>query len=307
MNKEITLYAFYMHGMINPGQELLERNADYSRLIKGMTSATGLAFADSKEDRLVLIESVDRIHDQETELLRVKFIEINRDNALEIFDIRSEDSEEITLPDDHALIIGVTYAFFMEGAREVLLQNPTRGVTKRKIENFLTRLLQQQCERSEIPRLTLTPIPGKQLIEAIESFDRIRVAEVRLSRPNKSWSNTACSLIGAAEESNPRIISIGATAERGASLPQDRGIIDSIKSLARERSPEIDNLKITGTPANSNTEENLSLKEHQERQSFVTDATKTVKQIHHLLGKQIASYFRNVLNRKSHSRESHEQ
>lgn len=152
-------------------------------------------------------------------------------------------------------------------SREAIIEYNHRGAKARDIAKTL-----EELGRPLIPQeltIELNPMVTESFQHELERFKRIRVASVKVSRPNFDWDRTYGNLMTGARESNAQTVDLSMSADRGESLSRTRGIIGFLKRLAQ---PEVlsifKNAHITGTRENEQEETTIALANYVENQGI---------------------------------------
>ncbi|OUC79480.1 hypothetical protein CA982_08520 [Gordonia lacunae] len=115
--------------------------------------------------------------------------------------------------------------------------------------------------------IALTPLAGESFLSELTEFERIRRAEVLLTRPNFDWTTNARALVGdLGAASDADVIEVAASASRGQSLRKEEGIVQDIKNFMARPINGLKNVKILGRKSGGASETTLSLERHQLRQ-----------------------------------------
>jgi len=107
--------------------------------------------------------------------------------------------------------------------------------------------------------LDFNPKAGEGFIREIERFSRIRIAALKLSRPNFNWTDHRNHLTDMADQSNGHVIDVSVFAARDESLEQNHGIVRYIKTLVRDPLSMFKGASVTGVRTNENAETSVSL------------------------------------------------
>ncbi len=128
----------------------------------------------------------------------------------------------------------------------------------------------EDCGRnsSKFPSLTIefNPVVDEEFVKAIERFQRIRLASLRVAKPNINWSDHYHNLTEVAEDSDAQAMEVTFTASRGKTLSAKAGIVHFIKDLVRDKLSIIKSAKVLGTRENETAETAVSLAHHVEHQ-----------------------------------------
>ncbi|WJJ09870.1 hypothetical protein [Prescottella equi] len=167
----------------------------------------------------------------------------------------------------------------IEAASAVIAINPrTRAVAVERRRpgvplSALERLLASLGREHGYEQLTiaLTPIAGVSFLEELEDFERIRRAEVLLTRPNFDWTANATAIVGdLGAASDADVMEVAASASRGQSLRKDSGIVQDIKNFVARPINGLKNVKVFGRKPGGSNETALSLERHQVRVDVTT-------------------------------------
>lgn len=149
--------------------------------------------------------------------------------------------------------------------RAVVVERRRPGVPLSTVEKLFSHLGREHGY--EQLTVALTPVAGESFLDELEEFERIRRAEVLLTRPNFDWTTNATALVGdLGAESDADVMEVAASASRGQSLRKDGGIIQDIKNFIARPINGLKNVKILGRKAGGATESTLSLERHQLRE-----------------------------------------
>lgn len=111
-------------------------------------------------------------------------------------------------------------------------------------------------------RLEYSPITTGTFVSEISKFDRIRVASLRIMKPNASWTDHYTDLSELLDESNGDKVELDVRASRGESLRKQTGIVKVIKDVARDGQPYLDAAAITGTRSDETSETTVRANQH---------------------------------------------
>lgn len=151
--------------------------------------------------------------------------------------------------------------------REAIIEYNHRGAKAKDIAQTFQELGNARQIVPEELTIELNQMVTEDFQRELDRFERIRVARVKVSRPNFDWDRTYGNLMAGARESNAQNVEISMTADRGDSLEPRRGIIGFLKRLAQ---PEILSIfktaQITGTRENEAEETTVTLAHYVEHQ-----------------------------------------
>ncbi len=159
-----------------------------------------------------------------------------------------------------------THAIINLSTREAVIEYNHRGAKAYDIALTLQGLAQSASAYRDIT-IELNPVVTEDFAKQIDRFDRIRVASVKVSRPNFDWNATYNELTKAAKESDAHDIEVSMVAERGGSLSKKQGLLKFIKSLTKSEVLSIfKSATITGEREGEREETTLSLSHYIEHQ-----------------------------------------
>lgn len=121
----------------------------------------------------------------------------------------------------------------------------------------------------------LNPKVEEGFVEAINEFERIRVAQMKIARPNQDWEEWRDTLSGVADDSGAQNVSAEMTAGRGRSLEKYRGVVRFIKDRVRDPVSGIKSAAVVGTRPHETAETRVTTKDHKTHQRVsvrLTDA-----------------------------------
>lgn len=115
-------------------------------------------------------------------------------------------------------------------------------------------------------KVDLNPVVSATFIGEVDRFERIRVAEAKLVRPNLGWNDFEDTLTEAADDSDAQAVNVEFTAPRGESLSRQEGVVPFIRRLtALQRSP-LKRAAFTGRRRGEAEETTVSTSNHIEHQ-----------------------------------------
>jgi hypothetical protein len=119
--------------------------------------------------------------------------------------------------------------------------------------------------------ISLTPVPSESFLVELDDFERVRRAEVILSRPNFDWTDQAALIAGYGDESNAATIEVAATAGRGDSLDKTHGVLADIREMATHPISALKNVRVTGRKTGETAETSASLEQHVVKRDVLVD------------------------------------
>ncbi|MFK5599406.1 hypothetical protein ACFZ8E_20790 [Methylobacterium sp. HMF5984] len=115
----------------------------------------------------------------------------------------------------------------------------------------------------------------REFLEEINSFERIRIASIRVTKPNASWTDHYSDLSDLMDASDGDKASLDIRAARGESLRKNNGIVKVIKDIAEDRYPYIEEAAVTGTRQNEIAETTVRSKSHVVHSRVIVEADNT--------------------------------
>lgn len=108
----------------------------------------------------------------------------------------------------------------------------------------------------------LNPVADQSFVEAINAFDRIKIATLKIARPNFDWTDHRDALTEAALASNAQTVAVTMYATRSTSLSKSAGVVSFIKALATHPIATLKGARVTGTKADEIGDTTVSLAKH---------------------------------------------
>lgn len=215
-----------------------------------------------------------RAYESTEKLVAVSRIEVNADivklTAYEgppglaplLFDLNS-DSERIAELRRGEVMATRTHAAINLKTRDVVVEYNHRGAKAADI----ARVLQEAGRATqgwEKLKIELVPVAAPSFANAIDEFERVRIASLNIIRPNTSWVTEKNHAVRLAQESKGRRVEVAVYAEAGDSLNKNGGIVKLIKGLTGESRASLKNASVTGVRAGESAETKISLEKHLE-------------------------------------------
>ena len=152
-------------------------------------------------------------------------------------------------------------------SREVIVEYNHRGAKANDIIWILEEI-GRSLQGYDSLSLELNPVADEGFISAMDRFERIRLASLRVARPNIDWTDHYDNLNAVAADSEARTAEIELTAHRGGSLSKTRGIVRFIRDLARGTHSILKSARLTGVREGESESTTLSLSHHIEHQKI---------------------------------------
>lgn len=165
-----------------------------------------------------------------------------------------------------------THVVVAPNSRRAAVEYVRRGIKAAFLGAAIEGVLRANVEEFSNLRLELVAVPAGSFVSEINQFERIRVASIRLTRPNASWTDHYTNLSELMEESNGEKVEIDVRAGRESSLSKTNGIVKTIKDVANDDQPYLDDAAIVGTRMNEINETTLRASHHVEHVRATVDA-----------------------------------
>ena len=183
----------------------------------------------------------------------IQALEGDPDSAPLIFDSSTGDTVDNDLEENEVLSLA-THFIVAPRQRLAAIEYVRRGAKALQLGPAITEILKNGGVNYRNLQLEFAPKLESSFAEQISSFERIRVASVRVLRPNASWTDHYTELSELMEQSGGEKAEIDIRAGRGGSLEKDKGIVEVIKEIANDAYPYIEDASITGTRENETAE-----------------------------------------------------
>ena len=160
------------------------------------------------------------------------------------------DAKEVVATRTHGLVDLV--------AREAFVEYNQRGAKVADIQELIMVVLAPFQGWGGL-NLQLHPMADQEFMDAVDKFSRIRVASVKLARPNVDWTDDYNHFTAMAHESEAGVFEISAYAERGGSLSKKRGLLGFMKHVTSHKLPAVQNAQVIGNRLGEEAETRVSL------------------------------------------------
>jgi hypothetical protein len=155
------------------------------------------------------------------------------------------------------VVVNRTHALVDLDTRRTIVEFNLRGAKASDVAKVLQYSARQIKTFSKI-QLSMTPVLGSAFGEAIDEFDRIKSAKVRLLRPNYDWSDWVDPLTEAASESDAAAANVEFTAKRNGSLSKRKGIIGFLRRSNQVVASPVESATIVGRRAEDDADTRIS-------------------------------------------------
>jgi hypothetical protein len=213
---------------------------DYGRLLHEIARLPQEERYLKKQDRLIAIPKIffaeKRVYCVAYEgILGLNPLFFNPQNA-------SERIQELTRGE---ILATKTHTIIDPTNRQAIIEYNHRGAKANDIAKVLESAA-RNIEGWETLTLEFIPVPAMEFLRAINTFERIATASLRIVRPNPDWTDQYNLLNDLGMASNAQTVEMGASARRGGSLSPRSGIVKLIKDLVSQARSCVKNAFITG-------------------------------------------------------------
>jgi hypothetical protein len=160
------------------------------------------------------------------------------------------------------IIARKTHALVDARRRRLAIEYVRRGAKSFDLAIAIRDILAASEARYRRLDLEFTPIVDEDFLKQINEFERIREAELTVTRPNASWSDHYTQLSELLEESGGEKGDIGIRARRGGSIRKNKGIIQVIRDVIKDRFPYLKSAMITGRRKGEDADTTLRTTKH---------------------------------------------
>jgi hypothetical protein len=106
------------------------------------------------------------------------------------------------------------------------------------------------------------PTVDDSFLAALDRFGRIKLASMKVARPNFDWTDNFDGLSQVGEESNGRTVDLTVAAHRNDSLARGRGIIQYIREMINGKVSSLKGASVEGVREGETAETRISLANH---------------------------------------------
>lgn len=151
-----------------------------------------------------------------------------------------------------------TYGIIDLQFREAIVEYNHRGAKAHDV----AKLLEETGRRVGIgPQFAVefNPTVDDTSLTALDRFDRIKLAQMKVARPNFDWTDNYEGLNTVGEQSNGRTVELTVAAHRNGSLLKNRGIVQYIRQMIRGRANNLKGASVQGVREGENAQTTISL------------------------------------------------
>ncbi|MDX6699478.1 MAG: hypothetical protein QOE65_2875 [Solirubrobacteraceae bacterium] len=178
----------------------------------------------------------------------------------------ADDGTERPAPVNKSEVVATkTHALFDLETREAIIEYNHRGAKAQDIAAVLG------AAGRRLPRwrglyIELNPKIDRAFVEELNRFDRIRLASIRLARPNVDWSDFSDKFTDFAADSDAQTGQVEMNARRGQSLSKTDGLVPAIREVAQADDSIVKNAVVRGVRQGEEAETSLTLHDHKAHQ-----------------------------------------
>lgn len=224
-------------------------------------------------EHLALLPAVNRTRQYGTTVIALRRLQIEgnhiRITAYEgpigepalIYDMPSAEERIQRLASTEALA-QKTHAMFSLLTRDLVVEYNRRGAKAGDIVNVCQELARRDRAWSDLD-LTFAPVVEANFLRALDRFRVIKIATVKVARPNRNWNADLNNILGQiASESDARIADVTLHAERNGTLSKTGGLIAYLRRMLSSRTPSVTGASISGIREGENANSSISLNKY---------------------------------------------
>ena len=183
------------------------------------------------------------------------------DNSALVLNTETGDTRENILARSE-MLSHATHLVVAPKKRRAAIEYSQRGAKAPTIAVAIEGVLREHYPELSNIGFSFAPVIRENFITEINAFERIREANIRVTRPNASWTDHYTDLSKLAEDSGGDKVAIDVRAGRNESLKKNAGIVKVIKDVVRDREPYLDDAAVKGTRQNEDFETTVHAKKH---------------------------------------------
>lgn len=134
---------------------------------------------------------------------------------------------------DEEILAHKTHCIIDAAKRIAVIEYNHRGAKSERIGEALEMLLRTNPRYAGVT-VELNPQADESFIAAIDRFERVKVASLKIARPNLDWNDHYNNLSAIGADSEGEKVEVVVSAARSQSLAREAGVVQYIKTLARE-------------------------------------------------------------------------
>ncbi len=249
------LEVFVLHGFQN------DQPIDYRALFKRIAEMEAVARAVQRGSTLIAL----RHFAVEGDHVRIVAYEGQIGEPALIYDMLSAEDRIQYLAKTEALA-QKTHAMFSLHTRELIVEYNRRGAKTSDIVNLCQDLARREDAWDGLD-LTFAPVIEQSFLQALDQFEVIKTATVKVARPNKNWNADLKNMLGElASDSEARIADVTLHAARRGTLSKVKGIIAYLRQMVSGPTPSVEGANISGVRQGETANSSISLRKHVQSQ-----------------------------------------
>ncbi|MDH2310192.1 hypothetical protein [Methylobacterium brachiatum] len=204
----------------------------------------------------------------------IQALEGDLDAIQVVFDLSTGEAKESDLGSNE--VYGqATHFIVVPSARSAAIEYVRSGAKAILLGPAIAEIMRNNFEEFSDLQVEFAPKIQRAFEEEIDLFERIRMASIRVTRPNASWTDHYSDLSDLMDQSDGDKASIDVRAGRGGSLNKNGGIVQVIKDVSTDEFPYIEEASVTGTRQDEVSETTVRSKSHVIHSRVVVDADDT--------------------------------
>jgi hypothetical protein len=159
-----------------------------------------------------------------------------------------------------------THAMFSLLTQELVVEYNRRGAKASDIVNFCQELARQDDAWDGLD-LAFAPVVEPSFLQALDRFRVIKIATVKVARPNQNWNADLKNMLGAmASDSDARMADVTLHAERRGTLSRTKGLIAYLRQMVSGSAPSVEGATVSGVREGENADSSISLNKYVQSQ-----------------------------------------
>jgi hypothetical protein len=159
---------------------------------------------------------------------------------------------------DSQVVATRTYGLIDVRRREAIIEYNQRGAKANDIAELLERTGRKVGFTQQFA-VELNPVVDEDFLAALGRFNRIKLAQMKVARPNFDWSDNYNGLNQVGAESRGRTVELTVTAHRNDSLSRRTGIIQYIREMIQEGVTSLKGASVVGVRGGETSATRISL------------------------------------------------
>jgi hypothetical protein len=146
--------------------------------------------------------------------------------------------------------------------RQVIVEYTFRGAKAKDVAGLVETCIPPNHGKYSNLNLEFAPVAEATFSSAINKFERIKMASLKVAKSNPGWTDHSDNLSKLADDSDGQLINVEVIAGRKESLSSRKGIIQYIKEFAKNPLSSIKSAKVIGTREGESTQTTISLENY---------------------------------------------